>query len=145
MKDQQFGDYTLTHKRRRFRQPQVTALLKLTYWAKERDLPTTKASMRNASLYGVLNAQGRLVGFMRILSDRSTTFYLADVVVAEAERGKGLGLAMVQFALSDTKVCRGKGMLLTQTAAGLYEKVGFYKVGDRLMLRDPVSRQTTNP
>ena len=46
---------------------------------------------------------------------------------------------MVKYALSNTRVCRGKGLLLTQTAAGLYEKVGFYKVGDRLMIRDPVT------
>ena len=143
MKDQQFGEYTLTNKRRRFRLQQVTGLLQLTYWAKDRDLPTVRLSMRNASLYGVLNAQGKLVGFMRIITDHATMYYLADVVVAESERGKGLGLAMVRFALSDAKVCRGKGLLLTQTAAGLYEKVGFYKVGERLMIRDPLTRYPT--
>ncbi|HNW86760.1 MAG TPA: GNAT family N-acetyltransferase [Candidatus Limiplasma sp.] len=138
MKEQRFGDYTLTHSRLRFRQREVQALLALTYWAKERPPHTVRRSMRGAALYGVLSPSGKLVGFMRIVSDRSTVYYLADVVVADTERGKGLGLAMVRFALSDTKVCQGKGLLLTQTAAGLYEKVGFYKVGERLMIRDPV-------
>jgi len=47
---------------------------------------------------------------------------------------------MVKYALTDTRVCRGKGLLLTHTAAWLYEKVGFYKMEDRLMVRDPLTK-----
>ena len=140
MKDQQFAGYTLSCRRWRFTPRRVMPLLKLTYWAKERDVKTVGRCLRHSISFGVLNGAGKLVGFMRILSDKSTVYYLADVVVAEEERGKGLGLAMVRYALSHEKVCRGKGLLLTQTAAGLYEKVGFYKSGDRLMIRDPVRK-----
>ena len=95
--------------------------------------------MRHSTPFGVFSPEGKLVGFMRITSDCATGYYLADVVMSDEERGKGLGLAMVRYALSHPRVCRGKGLLLTQTASGLYEKVGFYKVGDRLMIRDPVN------
>jgi len=138
MKDQHLNGYTLSNRRWRFRLNEVMALLALTYWAKGRDRKTTRKSLWHSVPYGVFSPQGKLVGFLRVTTDRTTVYYLADVVVADEERGKGLGLALVRFALADTRVCRGKGMLLTQTANGLYEKVGFYNVTDRLMIRDPV-------
>ena len=149
MKDQQWNGYTLSCKRGKFKTEAVMQLLKLTYWAKDRDAKTVKRSLKHSTPFGVLTAAGKLVGFMRITSDHSTMFYLADVVVALEERGKGLGLAMVTYALSHPKVCKGKGLLLTQTANGLYEKLGFHNLADRLMVRDPVAAQaqvpTSNP
>ena len=138
MKDQRINGYTLSNRRWRFRAHEVMALLALTYWAKDRDRKTVTRCLRHSVPYGVFSPQGKLVGFLRVTTDRSTVFYLADVVVADAERGKGLGIALVQFALADARNCQGKGLLLTQTANGLYEKVGFYNVSDRLMIRDPV-------
>lgn len=145
MKDQRFQGYTLTCKRFRFRVPAVMRLLKLTYWAKDRDVKTTRRCLRHSMPFGVFAPDNTLVGFLRVTSDQSTVFYLADVVVAEEERGKGLGLALVRYALSHPKVCRGKGLLLTHTANGLYEKVGFYNVSDRLMVRDPAKDQMYTP
>ena len=139
MKDLRLNGYTISCKKWKFRTPEVMALLALTYWAKSRDRKTLQRCMRHSTSFGVFSPAGKLVGFMRVTSDLSTVYYLADVVMADEERGKGLGLAMVRYALSNTRVCRGKGLLLTQTASGLYEKVGFYKVGDRLMVRDPVN------
>lgn len=136
MKDQLFNGYTLSGKRRKFKLAEVAALLKQTYWAKSRDEHTLRLSLRHAYPYGVFNPSGKLVGFLRVISDLSTAYYIADVIVTEEERGKGLGLALVQYALSDTKVCRGKGLLLTSTAAGLYAKVGFYTESNRMMIRD---------
>jgi predicted N-acetyltransferase YhbS len=144
MKNRDFNGYTLSCKKRKFKANEVAQLLKLTYWAKNRDLETTRRSLRYSFSYGVFNPVGKLVGFLRVTSDKATVYYLSDVVVAEEERGKGLGLALVNFALSDSKVCRGKGMLLTSTAAGLYAKVGFYGLNDRLMVRDPVTKYGEN-
>ena len=139
MKDVHWNGYTITCKPWRFNVKNVMPLLGLTYWAKSRPKAVVARSLRHSTPFGVFDPAGKLVGFMRITSDTSTVYYLADVVLAEETRGKGLGLMMVKYALSNTRVCRGKGLLLTQTAAGLYEKVGFYKVGDRLMIRDPVT------
>ena len=138
MKDAFFNGYTLTCKRSRFKTGAVMRLLALTYWAKDRDRETVRRSMNHSTPFGAFAPDGTLVGFLRITSDHSTVFYMADVVVAQEARGKGIGLALVQYALANPKVCRGKGLLLTQTASGLYQKVGFYHVNDRLMLRDPV-------
>jgi ribosomal protein S18 acetylase RimI-like enzyme len=140
MKNKDFNGYTLSCKKRKFKINEVVRLLKLTYWAKDRDVETTRRSLRHSFPYGVFDPAGKLVGFLRVTSDKATVYYLSDVVVAEEERGKGLGLALVTYALSDPTVCRGKGMLLTSTAAGLYTKVGFYGLNDRLMVRDPLTK-----
>lgn len=138
MKEQHFQGYTLTCKPGRFKTRQVMRLLALTYWAKNRDEETLRRCMRHSTPFGVLSPTGELVGYLRVVSDHATVYYLADVVVAEEERGKGLGLALVRYALSHSKICRGKGLLLTHTANGLYRKVGFYDKNDQLMVRDPV-------
>lgn len=140
MKDQHLNGFTLSNKRWRFHNREVLSLLQLTYWAKERDPGTNRLSLRHSYPYGVFDPSGRLVGFLRVTSDRATVYYLSDVILVEEVRGQGLGLALVRFALSDVKTCRGKGMLLTSTAAGLYAKVGFYGVNDRLMVRDPLQK-----
>ena len=140
MKDQRLNGYTLSNKRWRFRNREILSLLRLTYWARERDPETNRQSLRHSYPYGLFDPSGKLVGFLRITSDRATVYYLSDVILAEDVRGQGLGLALVRFALSDVKTCRGKGMLLTSTAAGLYTKVGFYGVNDRLMIRDPLQK-----
>lgn len=145
MREQKFNGYTLSCRQRRFTVGKVVPLLKLTYWAKDRDPVTIRRSMRNSYSFGAFDPKGRLVGYLRITSDRATVYYIADVIVAEEERGKGIGLALVKYALSNGKICRGKGMLLTQTAAGLYSKVGFYNLNDRLMVRDPVKKYTDAP
>lgn len=142
MKDQRIDGYTFSCDRRRFRNKEVGKLLELTYWAKDRDAKTNRRSLKHSHPYGVFDPSGKLVGFLRVTSDKATVYYISDVVMAMEERGKGFGLALVQFALSDTKVCCGKGMLLTSTAAGLYAKVGFYGVNDRLMVRDPIKKYT---
>ena len=138
MKDQRIGGYTLSCKRWKFKVSEVMPLLALTYWANARDCATVRRSLRHSIPFGVFSPEGKLVGFLRVISDQATTYYLCDVVMADAERGKGLGLAMVRYALSHPRLCQGKGLLLTQTANGLYEKVGFHNVVNRLMMRDPV-------
>jgi GNAT superfamily N-acetyltransferase len=140
MKDQKIGGYTLSCKRRKFKLAEVVSLLKLTYWAKDREPKVTERSLRHSYPYGVFDPKGRLVGLLRVTSDKATVYYLSDVVVAEEERGKGLGIALVRYALADKKVCRGKGMLLTQTAAGLYAKEEFHYLNDRLMVREAARR-----
>ena len=138
MKDLHLQGYTISCKRWKFRIRAILPLLAQTYWAKARTAAVTRRSLRHSAPFGVFAPDGRLVGFLRLISDHGTMYYLADVIIDEAERGKGLGLALVRYALSHPTLCRGKGLLLTRTANGLYEKVGFYNENDRLMIRDPV-------
>ncbi len=137
MKDQPFKGYTFTCKRRRLAFPAVRALLCTTYWAKNRKDHIIRKSMRNTLCFGVLDASGKPVGFCRVMTDLATTFYLADVVLDERLRGQGIGLAFLRYVMSDERFCRLRGLLITSTAQGFYEHVGFTRYGERFMMKEP--------
>ena len=115
---------------------EVAALLKTTYWANKRSLETIEKSMRNSSCYGVyLDEEKKLVGFTRVISDDATTYYLCDVVIDPAYRGRGLGKALVSHIVSLPEYAGLRGLLLTKDAHGLYEQFGFETVNGRAMIK----------
>ena len=115
---------------------EVAALLKTTYWANKRSLETIEKSMRNSSCYGVYLDEGKkLVGFARVISDDATTYYLCDVVIDPAYRGRGFGKALVSHIVSLPEYAGLRGLLLTKDAHGLYEQFGFETVNGRAMVK----------
>ena len=117
---------------------EVAALLKTTYWANKRSIETIEASMRNSACYGVyLDDEKKLVGFARVISDYATTYYLCDVVIDEAYRGKGFGKALIAHIVSLPEYANLRGLLLTKDAHGLYAHYGFETVNGRAMVKAP--------
>ena len=115
---------------------EVAALLKTTYWANKRSLETIEKSMRNSSCYGVYLDEGKkLVGFARVISDDATTYYLCDVIIDPAYRGRGFGKALVSHIVSLPEYVGLRGLLLTKDAHGLYEQFGFETVNGRAMIK----------
>ena len=89
---------------------------------------------------GVLD-DGRQIGFARLVTDRATFAYLAEVFVIPEYRGQGVSQEMLRrlFAHPDVQGLR-RLMLATRDAHGLYEKFGFKPLAapDRFMeLHDP--------
>lgn len=115
---------------------EVMRLLKQTYWANARSREMVTASMRNARCYGVILKKERtLVGFARVISDYSTTYYLCDVVVDAAYQRQGLGTALVSY-IESLPVYQGlRGILITRDAHGLYEKFGWKTLDGRAMVK----------
>ena len=115
---------------------EVAALLKTTYWANKRSLETIEKTMRNSSCYGVyLDGEKKLIGFARVISDDATTYYLCDVVIDPAYRGRGFGKALVSHIVSLPEYAGLRGLLLTKDAHGLYEQFGFETVNGRAMIK----------
>ncbi len=111
-------------------------LLKTTYWANKRSREQVEKSMRNSVCYGIRLAEGRkLAGFARVITDWATTYYLCDVVIEEACRGKGLGKALVSHIVSLPEYAGLRGFLFTRDAHGLYEHYGFERSEGRTMVR----------
>ena len=103
----------------------VHAFLSTVYWSEGigRDLLARAISH---SIPFNLWHRDRQVGFARVVTDRATYAYLADVYVLEAHRGRGLGrwLMDVVMAHPDLQGLR-RFELSTRDAHRLYEKVGF--------------------
>lgn len=136
MKDQRYQEYRFSGKRWKMRKEDIMALLADTYWAKGRGWEQIRKALRHSLPFGIFDPKGKQVGLARVLTDFSTTFYLADVVVKEELRGSGLGTAFMAYVLSDPRFCNTKGMLLTRTAHGFYQRFGFVVEPRRCMLRE---------
>ncbi len=112
----------------------VHALLKQTYWASKRDIGTIKKSLEHSICYGVY-LDDLQVGFARVITDYATTYYLCDVIIDEAHRGRGLGKRMIDTIVHDKELKDLSGMLITKYAHGFYEKYGFINDTGRFMVR----------
>jgi len=71
------------------------------------------------------------VGFARVVTDKATFAYLADVFVLEPHRGKGLSKQLMAFIKShpDLQGLR-RFMLGTKDAHGLYKQFGFTELAN---------------
>src|SRR5262245_7256388 len=61
-----------------------------SYWAEGIPREIVERSIRNSLYFGAFEG-GRQVGFARVISDRATFAYVADVFVLPSHRGRGIG------------------------------------------------------
>lgn len=118
----------------------IKNLLNQTYWAKGRSIESVKQSIDHSVCITAWDG-GRLVGFMRIVTDYSTVFWLCDVVVDNDYRGRGVGKAMMDHLSIQPFYNPLKGILATNDAHGLYEQYGFYKEPLKMMMKDRQKNQ----
>ena len=115
----------------------VVRLLSMTYWAEKRPVETVERSLKNSACYGVCpEGSDTLAAFARVVSDGATVFYLCDVIVDEAFRGRGLGTALVSHILSRPTYAGLRGFLITRDAHDLYRRFGFEVINDRVMVKE---------
>src|SRR4029078_4338224 len=64
-------------------------LAESSYWARNIPSATLDKALRNSLCFALLERE-RQIGFARVVSDRATLAYLADVFVLPEFRGRGL-------------------------------------------------------
>jgi GNAT superfamily N-acetyltransferase len=103
----------------------IHAFLTQTYWSPGVPFAIVERAIRNSVCIGAY-LDRRQIGFARVITDRATFAYLADVYVLEGHRGNGLSKRMVEglLQLRDLQGLR-RIMLATRDAQGLYERFGF--------------------
>jgi len=114
---------------------EIAALLKMTYWADKRPMEQIEKSVRHSSCYGVyLEKEEKLIGFARVISDFTTTYYLCDVIIDPEYQHRGLGTALVAH-IESLPIYRGlRGILITRDAHELYRKFGYEVLNGRAMV-----------
>ena len=119
------GEYTVSTEKGKLDREAIHAFLTQSYWARGVPRDIVDRSIENSLCFGLYDGE-RLVGFARVITDRATFGYLADVFVAESHRGKGLATWFMATVMShpDLQGIR-RWMLVTRDAHGLYRKVGF--------------------
>jgi GNAT superfamily N-acetyltransferase len=101
------------------------ALSERAYWALGRSRSVFERSLRHSLCFGAY-ADGRQVGFARVVSDEATFAWICDVFVDESVRGRGVGKRLMAAIVEDPRLHGLKRMLLaTEDAHGLYAGFGF--------------------
>lgn len=118
-------------------QESVLRLLSKTYWASDRTAECLRRAIDHSVSYGVYAGDAQ-IGFARVVTDNATMFYIADVVIDEEYRGRGLGKKLVGFITGQDAYRNLTGMLLTNDAHGLYAQYGFTSESQKFMLRKRV-------
>lgn len=105
--------------------PAVHSFLTASYWAQGIPLSAVERSIRNSICFGVFRGHEQ-VGFARVITDRATFAYLADVYVLPAFRGRGFAKWLMTCVLAhpDLQGLR-RWCLVTRDAHGLYQAFGF--------------------
>lgn len=100
--------------------------LSSTYWAKNIPFPILVKGLQNSLCFGVMNTDHQQVGFARMITDRATFAYLADVFILPDYRGLGLSKRLMRHILDHEDLQGLRRMALaTNDAHGLYEQFGF--------------------
>jgi GNAT superfamily N-acetyltransferase len=123
------GTYAISADPARLDLVAVHAFLSRSYWAAGIPFGVVRRAAEQSICFGVYRASGgaeEQVGFGRVVTDRATFAYLADVYILEAHRGRGLAKRLVTEILAHPEL-QGlrRWMLVTRDAQGLYAQFGF--------------------
>lgn len=96
-----------------------------SYWSQGVPRDVADKSIDNSLCFGLYDG-AELVGFARLVTDRSTFAFLADVFVLPSHRGQGLAKWLCATVLTHPDLIGVRRVLLgTDDAHGLYEQLGF--------------------
>ncbi|MBS4043968.1 MAG: GNAT family N-acetyltransferase [Chitinophagaceae bacterium] len=106
-----------------------------SYWAEKIPKATVEKAILNSLCFGVYQ-QHQLIGFARVMTDKATFAYVADVFILKSYQGKGYGkwLMEVIHAHPELQGLR-RWLLTTKDAHGLYEQFGWQPISDDLRNR----------
>ena len=112
-----------------------------SYWARGRELAVQEGLIREAARVVGLYHEREQIGFCRAARLAPTLFYLADVYVLPAYRGRGLGVELVREMVERGPYPEAKWILHTEDAHDLYRRFGF-DTPDRKLMERPRGAQT---
>ena len=111
-----------------------------SYWAGHMPRQVFDRALAGSLCFGALK-DGATVGFCRVITDRATFAYVADVFVDPAERGQGIGKGLMRAVTAHPELQDlRRWLLVTADAHGLYAREGFVALAtpERFMERcDP--------
>lgn len=98
-----------------------------SYWSPGIARELVERTIAGSHCLGAYRADGAQVGYARMISDRATFGWIADVWIDGAARGAGLGRRMVGWFLDhpDYRDLR-RVALVTRDAHGVYAPLGFH-------------------
>lgn len=106
-----------------------------SYWAAGIPKTVVEKSVNNSLCFSLYYKDAQ-VGFARLVTDKATFAYLADVFVITAHRGKGLSKWLMQTIHAHPELQNLRRWWLgTKDAHGLYEQFGWARITDDVAKR----------
>ena len=103
----------------------IHSFLSQSYWSPGISRAVVERAIANSLCFGVF-LRAEQVGFARVVTDKATFAYLADVYILPAHRGLGLAQRLMEQVLGHPELQGLRRMLLaTRDAHALYAKFGF--------------------
>ena len=103
----------------------IHAFLVQSYWSAGIPRSVVERAIANSLCFGVY-CRGEQVGFARVVTDKATFAYLADVYILPGHRGQGLAQRLLDEVIRHPELQGLRRMLLfTRDAHSLYAKFGF--------------------
>jgi GNAT superfamily N-acetyltransferase len=127
--------YEITCDKTRFDLEAIHRFLAQSYWSPGVPRTVVERAIANSLCFGLL-LEDQTIGFARVITDKATFAYLADVYVLPEHRGKGLSLRLMEQIMRHPNLQGLRRMLLaTRDAHSLYQKFGFKPLGapERIM------------
>jgi len=120
------GEFTLSADPALLDLEKVCNILEQTYWGRTRPREMMRKAIRNSLAFGVYRGKEQ-IGFARAVTDYATYAYLADVIIFEPFRGRGLGKRLIQAIFDHPELqCIRRWALITQDAQEFYKPFGFH-------------------
>ena len=128
-------DYSVSTDPARMQVDVIHGYLTHSYWASGITVDIVQRAINGSLCFGMFKGAAQ-VAFARVVTDRTTFAYVADVFVLEPHRGLGLSKRLMTAikAHPDLQGLR-RWMLATRDAHSLYEQFGFSRIAnpERLM------------
>jgi GNAT superfamily N-acetyltransferase len=103
----------------------IHSFLSASYWSPGIPRTVVERAIANSLCFGVFH-EGKQVGFARVITDKATFAYLADVYILAEHRGKGLSRRLMEQVTQHRDLQGLRRVLLaTRDAHALYAKFGF--------------------
>ena len=119
------SQYEITCDKRRLDIEGIHSFLAQSYWSPGIPRAVVERAIANSLCFAIF-CEDRQVGFARVITDKATFAFLADVYVLPEHRGKGLSKRLVEQVIQHPDLQGLRRMLLgTLDAHGLYERFGF--------------------
>lgn len=135
------GPFSISTDAGRLDRAAIHGFLAGSYWARGVPRAVVDRSIEGALCFGVYEGDAQ-VGFARVITDRATFAYLADVFVLESHRGRGIAAWLMEVIMAhpDLQNLR-RWILMTRDAHGLYRKFGFREIADAARCMEILDRE----
>ena len=119
------GTFTISTDKTKLDIPYIHLFLAQSYWAENIPTAIVQKSIDGSVCFGVYDDENQ-IGFARVITDKATFGYLADVFIDKKYRGRGLSKWLMETIMAHPELQGFRTWQLgTKDAHGLYEKFGF--------------------